>query len=262
MIRGPVARLTRSEVSAQSMRTWLPSKETVPSEDRTETGTGGPGSRYALVGSLGIWSSISARRISSATYSATPARSTSTASRYGSAGAGRRPPVACSNGSAPSRSRIRSRPRLRSGSKTTPATASRGTATSPYVCRNKGTERWSPGVILTVVPSKAQVPSRWMISAIRKFSQPGQHGGPRFTRADQTCPAGVVCRRAQFAVIAGDFSGVLRGGLDRAVGPAARSCGQRVTRVVGRQASDVAVQEARHGADGGEPYGAHEGGCT
>ena len=45
MMRGPVARLTRSEVSAQSMRTWVPSKETVPSEERTETGTGGPGSR-------------------------------------------------------------------------------------------------------------------------------------------------------------------------------------------------------------------------
>lgn len=81
MIRGPVARLTRSEVSAQSMRTWVPSKETVPSEDRTETGTGGPGSRYVFVGSLGIWSRRRARRISSATYSATPARSTSTISR-------------------------------------------------------------------------------------------------------------------------------------------------------------------------------------
>ena len=45
MIRGPVARLTRSEMSAQSMRTWRPSKETVPSEERTETGTGGPGNR-------------------------------------------------------------------------------------------------------------------------------------------------------------------------------------------------------------------------
>ncbi len=45
MIRGPVARLTRSEVSAQSIRTRVPSKETVPSDERTETGTGGPGSR-------------------------------------------------------------------------------------------------------------------------------------------------------------------------------------------------------------------------
>ncbi len=44
-MRGPVARLTRSEVSAQSIRTREPSKETVPSEERTETGTGGPGSR-------------------------------------------------------------------------------------------------------------------------------------------------------------------------------------------------------------------------
>lgn len=45
MIRGPVARLTRSAVSAQSIRPRVPSKETVPSEVRTDTGTGGPGSR-------------------------------------------------------------------------------------------------------------------------------------------------------------------------------------------------------------------------
>jgi hypothetical protein len=67
-----------------------------------------------------------------------------------------------------------------------PDTASRGTEISPYVCRNSGTVRWSPGVILTVLPSKAQVPSRWMISDMEKFSQPGQHGIRRITRADPT----------------------------------------------------------------------------
>jgi hypothetical protein len=85
-----------------------------------------------------------------------------------------------------------------------PDTASSGTAISPYVCRNNGTERWSPGVMRTVLPSKAQVPSRWMISALRKFSQPGQHGVRRFTHADHTCRTPAVLRTAQCAVIAGE----------------------------------------------------------
>ncbi|GAA5027404.1 hypothetical protein GCM10023335_64090 [Streptomyces siamensis] len=60
-------------------------------------------------------------------------------------------------------------------------------------------------MILTVLPSKAQVPSRWMISAMGKFSQPGQHGRRCFTHADQTCRIRAVFRTAQFAVIAGQL---------------------------------------------------------
>jgi hypothetical protein len=60
-------------------------------------------------------------------------------------------------------------------------------------------------VILTVLPSKAQVPSRWMISAMGEFSQPGQHGVRHFTRADQTCRTRALLRTAQFAVIAGQL---------------------------------------------------------
>ncbi|WP_392973706.1 hypothetical protein [Streptomyces sp. LN245] len=41
-------------------------------------------------------------------------------------------------------------------------------------------------MILTVLPSKAQVPSRWMISAMDEFSQSGQQGGAGFARAEPT----------------------------------------------------------------------------
>jgi hypothetical protein len=57
-------------------------------------------------------------------------------------------------------------------------------------------------VILTVLPSKAQVPSRWMISAMEKFSQPGQHGVTALHPPDQTWRMRAVFRTAQCAVIA------------------------------------------------------------
>jgi hypothetical protein len=84
-------------------------------------------------------------------------------------------------------------------------------------------------VIRTVLPSKAQVPSRWMISAIREFSQPGQHGGGRFTRAGRTWRTRGVCGTAQCAVVTRQLCGRagVRWGGCTADGHSTERCGRR-----------------------------------
>ncbi len=168
--RGPPELLASSVVQFQSSATRSPSKATVPSPAPTVIGTDGPGIRYASTGPESTCSSSRALRTSSTKYSATPVRSVSTVSRYGSDPSGSRPPVTWSSGHAPSRNRSLNRPALRPGSKLIPARAGSGTTTSPRVWRSRLTPLSRPGTIRTASPSNVHVPSFWMISAILRFS--------------------------------------------------------------------------------------------
>lgn len=101
-------------------------------------------------------------------------------------------------------------------------------------------------MILTVLPSKAQVPSRWMISAMGKFSQPGQHGVRCFTRADRTCPTRALFRATQCPVIARQLQ-ALRGSSRRGEGGSGRGGAGGETRLGARWRARCGTGGGAHG---------------